>query len=161
MQRSGQAMVIVVDEFGGTAGLVTLQDLAAEIIGESHEPENLAEEPPIQILDEQTFLVQAQVDLEEVNDSLNLNLPLAEDYQTLGGFIIYQMQKIPAVGEQLLYNRYEMTVESAEGPRLERIQIRVLEAIEETETPLNPEDMSAPPHYNNSDIPPEGSQFGE
>jgi CBS domain containing-hemolysin-like protein len=127
MRRSGQAMVVVVDEYGGTAGLVTLQDLVAEIIGETREPEDDDEEPTLQILDEQTFLVQAQTDLEEVNELLDLGLPLAEDYQTLGGFIIYEMQKIPTVGEVLLYRAYEMTIESADGPRLDRIQIRRLE----------------------------------
>ncbi len=127
MQRSGQTMVMVVDEFGGTAGLVTIQDVVAEIIGETHEPES-PEEPNIQALDEQTFLVQAQTDLEEVNEILNLDLPLSEEYQTLGGFVIYQLQKIPAVGEQLHHSNCEMLVESAEGPRLERIQIHRVEA---------------------------------
>lgn len=127
MRRLGQTMVIVVDHFGGTAGLVTIEDVVAEIIGETHEPES-PEEPPIQILDEQTFLVQAQTDLEEVNEFLNLSLPLSEEYQTLGGFVIYQLQKIPTVGEQLCYGSCEITIESADGPRLERIQIRRLEA---------------------------------
>lgn len=129
MRRSGQTMVIVVDNFGGTAGLVTIQDVVAEIIGETHEPES-PEEPNIRILDEQTFLIQAQTDLEEVNEFLNLMLPLSEEYQTLGGFMIYELQKIPTVGEQLLYNNCQITVESAEGPRLERIQVRRLEAPE-------------------------------
>ncbi|MCY7282956.1 MAG: hypothetical protein LH679_05840, partial [Cyanobacteria bacterium CAN_BIN43] len=52
------------------------------------------------------------------------DLPLADEYQTLGGFLIYQMQKIPVVGEQFLYNTCKMTVETAEGPRLDKIQIR-------------------------------------
>jgi CBS domain containing-hemolysin-like protein len=130
MRRSGQAMVVIVDEYGGTAGLVTLQDLVAEIIGETREPEDADEEPTLQILDEQTFLVQAQTDLEEVNELLDLGLPLSEDYQTLGGFMIYEMQKIPTVGEVLRYENYELTVESAEGPRLVRIQIRRLESSE-------------------------------
>jgi CBS domain containing-hemolysin-like protein len=128
MRRSGQAMVVVVDEYGGTAGLVTLQDLVAEIIGETREPEDADEEPTLQILDEQTFLVQAQTDLEEVNELLDLDLPLSEDYQTLGGFIIYEMQKIPTVGEMLVYGNHELMVESAEGPRLARIKIRRLES---------------------------------
>lgn len=122
MRRLGQPMVIVVDNFGGTAGLVTLQDVVAEIIGDTHEPED-PEEPSIQLLDPQTFLVQAQTDLEEVNEELRLTLPLSEEYQTLGGFVIYQLQKIPAVGEQLSYETCEITVVSAEGPRLEQIQI--------------------------------------
>jgi CBS domain containing-hemolysin-like protein len=135
MQRTGQAMVIVIDEFGGTAGLVTLKDLVAEIIGETHEPESPAE-PSVQMLDETTFLVQAQMNLEEVNELLNLDLPLAEDYQTLGGFLIYQMQKIPIVGEQFRYRTCEMTVETAEGPRLDRIQIRLIDPPADSPTPI-------------------------
>ncbi len=125
MQRSGHPLVMVIDEFGGTAGLVTIQDVVAEIIGDTHEPES-PEEPSIRALDEQTYLVQAQTDLEEVNEMLNLGLPLSEEYQTLGGFVIYQLQKIPAAGEGLSYENWEILVESADGPRLERIQVRQL-----------------------------------
>jgi CBS domain containing-hemolysin-like protein len=147
MRRSGQTVVIVVDEFGGTAGLITLQDLAAEIIGETHEPES-PEEPDVQFLDEQTFLVRAQMDLEEVNEFLNLDLPLSEEYQTLGGFIIYQLQKIPTVGEHLTYGTYEMTVESAEGPRLERIRIHRLEpSIDLEEGFRSVEQIEQPEHH--------------
>ena len=122
MQRSHLAMVMVVDEFGGTAGLVTLKDLIAEIIGDNPEPES-TEELPVQILDEHTFLVQAQMDLEEVNELLDLSLPLADEYQTLGGFLLYQFQKIPVQGETLLYKNLDLTVVSAEGPRLHQIRI--------------------------------------
>lgn len=132
MQRSRQAMVMVVDEFGGTAGLVTLKDLVAEIIGDAAEAES-SEEPTIQILDEQTFLVQAQLDIEEVNELLTLNLPLTDEYQTLGGFILYQFQKMPTQGEVLQYKNLELTVASAEGPRLHKIQIRRLEQPETEE----------------------------
>lgn len=137
MRRGGQAMVVVVDEYGGTAGLVTLQDLVAEIIGDTPEPEGSDEEPTLQILDEQTFLVQAQTNLEEVNELLDLNFPLAEDYQTLGGFIIFQLQKIPAVGEKLYYEAYEITIESAEGPRLERVRIHRNEPLLGNQTDTN------------------------
>jgi CBS domain containing-hemolysin-like protein len=122
MQRSHLAMVMVVDEFGGTAGLVTLQDLVAEIIGETPEPES-TEELLVQILDEQTFLVQAQMDLEEVNELLALDFPLTDEYQTLAGFLLFQFQKIPAQGETLHYDNLELTVVSAEGPRLHQIRI--------------------------------------
>lgn len=123
MQRSGQAMVMVVDEFGGTAGLITLKDVVEEIIGGSSEPES-DEEPVVKVLDERTFVVQAQIDIEEVNDLLNVELPIAEDYQTLGGFLIDQMQKIPNEGERLHYGSLELTVISATGPRLNTIQIQ-------------------------------------
>ncbi|WP_347239567.1 hemolysin family protein [Microcoleus sp. FACHB-68] len=131
MQRSNTYMVMIVDEFGGTAGLVTIKDVIAEIIGDSVEPAD-TEELNVEILDDQTFIVQAQLDLEEVNDLLNLELPLTDEYQTLGGFLIYEMQKIPTVGEILKYQDLELTVISAEGPRLHKIQIHRLESSPES-----------------------------
>jgi CBS domain containing-hemolysin-like protein len=126
MQRSNQKMAIVVDEFGGTAGLVTIQDLIAEIIGDRSEETN-PDDVPFQILNDRTFLVQAQMNLEEVNEWLDLDLPLADEYQTLGGFLLYQWQKIPTQGESLFYNDLELTVISATGPRLNKIRIYKLD----------------------------------
>ncbi|MEP0752532.1 hemolysin family protein [Trichocoleus sp. Lan] len=127
MQRSHLAMAIVVDEFGGTAGLVTIEDLIAEIIGYEPKAED-KEELAVQILDEQTFLVQAQMNLEEVNEFLDLNLPLIDKYQTLGGFVLYHYQRIPTQGETLRFDNLELTIVSAEGPRLHQIRIHRREA---------------------------------
>ncbi len=136
MQRSRLAMVMVVDEFGGTAGLVTLKDLIAEIIGEEPEPASL-EELTVQLLDENTFLVQAQMDLAEVNELLDFDLPLTDEYQTLGGFLLYLFQKIPVQGEGVRYNNLDFTIVSAEGPRLNQIRIERREL-----AVLEPEDSS-------------------
>jgi len=122
MQRSQLKMVIVVDEFGGTAGLVTLQDLIAEIIGDVQELGS-ASELAYALVDDNTFLVQARMNLEEVNEILGLDLPLTEEYQTLGGFLLYYWQKIPAQGETLNYQNMDFTVVSAQGPRLSQIRI--------------------------------------
>ncbi|XGV95683.1 MAG: hemolysin family protein [Leptolyngbya sp. BL-A-14] len=141
MQRSRQSMVMVVDEYGGTAGLVTIEDLIAEILGDTVElASNNA--MSIQILNEQTFLVQAQMDLEEVNEALTLDLPLTDDYQTLGGFLLFQLQKIPQPGETLRYGDLEFTIISAEGPRLHQIQIHRLDAVE---TSLDTDAFAADP----------------
>ena len=137
MQRSHLAMVMLADEFGGTAGLVTLKDLIAEIIGNHPEAES-KEDLAVQILDERTFLVQAQMDLESVNELLNLHLPLIDEYHTLGGFILYQFQKLPVQGETLHYDDLDLTVVSAEGPRLHQIRIH-------RQAPVPPpEDISVP-----------------
>ncbi|MEC4984823.1 MAG: hemolysin family protein [Oscillatoria sp. PMC 1068.18] len=127
MQRSHLKMVMVVDEFGGTAGLVTLNDLVAEIIGNEAELEN-PEVVALQMLDEQTFLVEAQMDLEEVNELLDLDLPITDEYQTLSGFLLYELQKIPTQGETLYFDNLELTVVAAEGPRLHKIRIHKPEA---------------------------------
>lgn len=122
MQRERQAMVIVVDEFGGTAGLLTIENLLEELVG------NIADEgeqPPAEIvmLDERTALVQAQTDLEDVNEHLDLELPLSDEYKTLGGFLMYQLRKVPEPGEQFIFENLELTVLEMEGPRLERIRL--------------------------------------
>ncbi|MBE9079503.1 HlyC/CorC family transporter [Romeria aff. gracilis LEGE 07310] len=126
MQQSGLAMVIVVDDFGGTAGLLTLRDLTAEIMGEVREPDPAFQSPIVRV-NSHTLIVPAQTVLEEVNNQLQLSLPLREDYQSLGGFVIFELQKIPQVGESLRYDNLEFTVTAADGPRLHKIQVRCLD----------------------------------
>ncbi len=150
MQRSRQAMVMVVDEFGGTAGLVTINDLVAEIIGDRHEIER-PETALVQMIDDQTFLVQAQIDIEELNELLNLNFPLNDEYQTFGGFIIYQLQKIPNQGETLIYDGLEITVIATEGPRLNQIQIYRPENTQLPQTEASLSNLSDA--FNEPDIP--------
>ncbi|GBL10902.1 magnesium and cobalt efflux protein CorC [Microcystis aeruginosa Sj] len=122
MRESSLKMVIIVDEFGRTAGLLTLKDLIGEILG-TFSPSDESGTVEYQLLDESTFLVQAQMNLEDVNKALNLSLPLADEYQTLAGFILHHWQKIPRVGEQLYYQNLEFTIISKVGPRLEQIKI--------------------------------------
>ncbi|MEM9542377.1 MAG: hemolysin family protein [Cyanobacteria bacterium P01_E01_bin.42] len=122
MQRSQLEMAIVLDEFGGTAGIITLKDIIAEIIGAKPEAQN-GDDFSYKILSDRQFLVQAQMDLEEVNAILGFDFPLSEEYNTLSGFLLYHFQKIPAQGETLSYEDIDLTVVSADGPRLDRIRI--------------------------------------
>lgn len=122
MRKNTVKMVIIVNEFGGTAGLLTLEDLIDEILGTRSSEENFGA-VELQKLDERTFLVQAQMNLEEVNERLHLTLPIADEYQTLGGFLLHRWEKIPARGEKLDYGDLEFTIVSTEGPRLEQVRI--------------------------------------
>ncbi|MDM9383224.1 hemolysin family protein [Chlorogloeopsis sp. ULAP01] len=126
MQQEKLGMVIVVDEFGGTVGLVTIQDVIAQIIGETSAVES-SDELLVELVDRWTFVVQAQINLEEMNEVLHLDLPVGKEYQTLGGFLLYQLQKVPELGETFRYQNLEFTVISVEGPRLHQIQVRRLE----------------------------------
>jgi CBS domain containing-hemolysin-like protein len=140
MQASGQHIVVVVDEFGETAGLVTIQDLVTQLIGES--PESGDEKVlTIQWVDQHTCLVQAQMGIEEVNELLQLDLPRSGEYQTLGGFLLYEWQCIPREGETLQYGDCEMTVVSTEGPRLHQINIH---RISPSSTPAISENLLDP-----------------
>ncbi|XTZ10404.1 MAG: transporter associated domain-containing protein, partial [cyanobacterium endosymbiont of Rhopalodia yunnanensis] len=71
--------------------------------------------------------VKAQINLEELNKVLDLELPLTDEYQTLGGFLLYQWQKIPSIGETLFYDNLEFTVVTVEPPRLLQIRLHRLE----------------------------------
>ena len=77
-------------------------------------------------MDDRTFLVQAQLNVDDVNQILNLDLQVTDEYQTIGGFLSYQLQRMPAVGEVWRYENVEFTVVSACGPRLDQIQIQLL-----------------------------------
>ena len=122
MQQSHQKMVIVIDEFGGTSGLITLHDLVAEIVGDAGGDLESGLEA-IQQLDDRTFIVSAQMNLEEVNEQLELNLPLADNYNTLGGFLLEKWQKIPCQGEKLEYEDLGFTITSADSNRLYQVLI--------------------------------------
>jgi CBS domain containing-hemolysin-like protein len=122
MQQSDTHMTIVVDEFGNTAGLITRQDAIAEMIGMKVTSDR--QTPLLQKLVDGTFLVQAQINLEDLNEQLNISLPLADDYQTLAGFLLNKLQHFPQDGESLDYEDWNFTVVSTVGPRIDRVRIR-------------------------------------
>lgn len=120
MQRLNHSMMIVVDNYGGTAGLVTWADVTAELIGDDDDmlPDDIV------YLDDYSALVSAQIEIDVVNKQFALSLPTTEDYQTLAGFVIHCLQKIPGEGEQLCYgDDLVFTVKVVKGPKLEQIQI--------------------------------------
>lgn len=127
MQQSHLKMVIIVDEYGGTSGLVTMQDLINEILG-GDESQSDDDDDHITVIDEQNFLIPAQINLEELNDLLDFNLPLIDDYQTLGGFLVYHWQKIPKPYEVFNFDHYQFTVTDMDGPRIIRIKITLKES---------------------------------
>ena len=133
MQEERIPLVMVVDEFGGTAGMITVRDLVEEIFGRISDDEVADDEAEFVWVGERTHLVQAQVDLDEVNEELNLDLPLRDDYQTLGGFLIFHMQKIPKLNETFVYDNVIFTVAGVDGPRLDRIQVEVVATSQEAE----------------------------
>jgi CBS domain containing-hemolysin-like protein len=134
MQKEQRTMVIIVDEFGGTAGLITIKDLVEEIVGTlSDRAETSKRKPNIQIIDNSTVIIQAQMNVEEANERLNFNIPLHDDYQTVGGFLIYHLQKIPKGGEKFVYQNQEFQVLRVEGPRLDWIKVTTLSPHAEAE----------------------------
>lgn len=119
--RSGQPLLVVVDEHGGTEGLVTVADLTSEIVGEDENSLEAAED--LHPLVEGGWSVAGDLEIFELNRQLGLQLPEAEDHHTLAGFLLERFQHIPAPGESLRWKGSRYSVLSMDGPRIERVQI--------------------------------------
>lgn len=122
-------MSIAVDEYGGTAGLVTLEDVIEEIVGEIQD-EHDAERTLWTRVDEQTVLVDAKLDVETVNEVLGEDvIPIDDDFDTLGGFLLSELGDFPELQTRVEYHNYEFVVEEVRRHRLGRIRIIRREAI--------------------------------
>ncbi|MBV2352002.1 hemolysin family protein [Synechococcus sp. HK05] len=119
--RSGEPLLVVVDEHGGTEGLVTISDLTSEIVGDEEDPEN--PEDDLQQLQEHSWLVAGDLEIYELNRELGLQLPESDEHHTLAGFLLERLQHIPAPGESLRWKGHQFLIMAMDGPRIERVEI--------------------------------------
>lgn len=119
-------VAIVLDEYGGTAGLVTIEDILEEIVGEIRDEYEEPEPDPIRRINENTLEVDARVHIDEVNEELGVELPEGDDYDTVGGYVFSTMGKIPATGEEMWHDNVRLHVIDAEERRINRLRIEVV-----------------------------------
>jgi CBS domain containing-hemolysin-like protein len=119
--RSGQPLLVVVDEHGGTEGLVTVADLTSEIVGDDDNP--LEPDEDLQPLADGSWSVAGDLEIFELNRQLGLQLPEAEGHHTLAGFLLERLQHIPTPGEGLRWKGFQFRVMAMDGPRIARVQI--------------------------------------
>ena len=119
--RSGQPLLLVVDEHGGTEGLVTISDFTSEIVGEEEDPENPEED--LQQLQDDSWLVAGDLEIYELNRELNLQLPESDEHHTLAGFLLERLQHIPSPGESVFWKGHQFEVLAMDGPRIDRVEI--------------------------------------
>ncbi len=123
-------IAIVLDEYGGTAGLVTIEDILEEIVGEIEDEYDPERESPLVVLEDgRSAEADAKVRIGDLNEEIHANLPESEDYETVGGFVFSQLGRIPTPGESFQYENVEVTVVSANDRKIERLRIRVLETV--------------------------------
>ena len=118
-RRRRQHIAIVLDEYGGTAGVVTLSDLVEEIVGEVSDP---FDEPELQPLPDGTALIDGLATIEEVNERFDLHLD-DPNYDTLAGFVLGRLGRLAQVGDQVMVNGVELRVEAMDGLRIARVSL--------------------------------------
>jgi putative hemolysin len=124
MQKKRIHMALVVDEYGGISGLVSLEDLIEEIVGEIRDEYDI-ESPVIQLSDG-TMLIDASLSLRDLKEDYRIELPESPEYETLGGFLMAILQKIPQVGDKVEIEGKRLNIVEMVGQRISKVKLEKL-----------------------------------
>jgi len=130
MQAQQYHLAVVVDEYGGTAGIVTLEDLIEELVGEIADEYDL-EEPLVVPLSEREHRVSGKMPVDEVNELLGTDLPVGDDWHTIGGLLLHLRGQVPAQGDTVQAGRQLLVAERVQGRRIRTVRIVQLEEVPE------------------------------
>lgn len=123
MLAEKKSMAIIVDEFGGTSGLVTLEDLVEEIFGDfedEHDRKKMVEEQ----LDDGSFRFSGRIEIEKINEKYNFNLPENDEYQTLAGYILYNISELPKQGGSFVIGDLQFTILKQSGNKIDLVGVK-------------------------------------
>ncbi len=126
LTRKRKSMAVVLDEYGGTSGLVTLEDIVEELFGEiedEHDKEKFIEEK----ISDTEYLFSARLEVEYLNETYRLEIPESEEYETLGGFILLHTEEIPTQGEMIRIPPFSITIEACSQTKIETVRLSIKE----------------------------------
>ena len=121
MKSQKTQVAIVVDEFGGTAGMVTGDQLIEEIVGRV--TDELSQDPTIETIDEHTSQIDAQLRIDEANEQLGIDLPKDDNYETVAGLVLFTLRRIPKESDQIKIGNVKLTITGMSGPKIERVLV--------------------------------------
>lgn len=122
--KQHKSIAIVVDEFGGTAGIVTMEDIIEEIFGEIEDEYDEDEFTDKQVSDNE-FLLSGRLEIDYLNEKYSLDFPQSDDYETIAGFIIINHESIPGLREEIIIGRYMFTILQASENRIEQVRLKI------------------------------------
>lgn len=123
-------MAIIIDEYGGTLGLITIEDLLEEIVGEIQD-EFDHEEEMIQQVNEKIYDIKGDSIIEELNDELSIKIPTSEEYETVAGYIQYELGKVAEISDQVLGDGFVLKVLEIDNKRIEKVRVIMTENLDE------------------------------
>jgi len=121
LKEKNTHLAILTDEYGGTAGIITIEDILEEIVGEIHD-EHDVDEPFLTMLDDESFLVDARLEIEKLEQHLKVTLPEG-DFESVGGFIIHLLGHIPEVNKKISFEDLEFTIQEADQRKIDKVLI--------------------------------------
>ena len=131
LQTSGNSIAIVVNEYGGTVGIVSVEDILEEVVGEIYDEYDKEERFFVKTA-KNKYLVNARMEIDELNDHLRFQLP-KNDYETLAGFLLKHMERIPRTGESFQFSNLKFTITKADRRSIKEVSITISDTLEKTE----------------------------
>ena len=120
-------MAIILDEYGGTSGIITVEDIIEQLFGEIEDEHDLDEELIDEIIEENTYLFSARLEVEFLNEKYNLQIPESDSYTTLGGYIVNHTKEIPTNEEKIIIENFEIIIHSASNKKIELVRFSIKE----------------------------------
>ena len=124
--KQKKSLAVVVDEFGGTAGIISLEDIIEELFGEI-EDEHDVDDLIAKRTDDGSYLLSARLEIERVNELFGLHLPVSDEYQTLAGFILYRYKNFPKMHEVIQIDRFQLKIMKVESNKIELVTLKIKE----------------------------------
>ena len=125
MGRWRMSMAVVVDEFGGTSGIVTLEDLVEEIFGEIEDEHDIKSYVAKKVGDDE-YLLSGRIEIDTLNEKFDLELPESDDYVTIAGFILHFYQKFPKLNETIVIDKYSFKIVKVTATKIELVRMKVV-----------------------------------
>lgn len=127
LTKKRKSVAVVLDEYGGTSGIITMEDIVEELFGEIEDEHDSVESLIENQLDKSTYLFSTRLDVEYLNEEYKLNIPESDSYSTLGGFIVDFSKEIPQKGSQINIGNFQFIIEEATNKKIELVKMNILD----------------------------------